>query len=136
MLTKSDNETLTRVGPGTPMGTLLRYPLRLTVAGERIELEFSGAPSQLAQGAFNSPLNYTTSHATYPLKCMLTPGVRVVRPEALVGPSFQLSFAAVTAIIAFHEHPRVRGLVLKRDEGHGRKLLRALGALLATGFLR
>jgi 5-oxoprolinase (ATP-hydrolysing)/N-methylhydantoinase A len=59
-----------------PMGMLLRYPLKLTVAGERIELDFAGAPPQLAQGAFNSPLNYTTSHATYPLKCMLTPGVR------------------------------------------------------------
>ena len=27
-------------------------------------------------------------------------------PEALAGPSFQLSFAAVTAIVALHEHPR------------------------------
>ena len=61
--------------------------------------------------------------------------VLLVRPEALVGPSFQLSFAAVTAIIAFHEHPRVRGFLLKRDEGRGRKLLRELVGLLATGFL-
>lgn len=61
--------------------------------------------------------------------------VLLVRPEALVGPSFQLSFAAVTAIIAFHEHPKVRALLMKRDEGLGRKLLRELIALLATGFL-
>ncbi len=32
--------------------------------------------------------------------------VLLVRPEAVVGPSFQLSFAAVTAIIAFHDHRR------------------------------
>ena len=32
-------------------------------------------------------------------------------PEALAGPSFQLSFAAVTAIVALHEHPSVRALV-------------------------
>jgi len=61
--------------------------------------------------------------------------VMLFRPEALVGPSFQLSFAAVTAIIAFHEHPKVRALLLKRDEGVGRKLLRELVGLLATGFL-
>ena len=61
--------------------------------------------------------------------------VLLFRPEALVGPSFQLSFAAVTAIIAFHEHPKVRALLLKRDEGLGRKLLRELAGLLATGFL-
>ncbi|HWI85968.1 MAG TPA: ComEC/Rec2 family competence protein [Sphingomonas sp.] len=61
--------------------------------------------------------------------------VLLFRPEALVGPSFQLSFAAVTAIIAFHEHPRVRGWVMKRDESWPRRLMRELGALLATGFL-
>jgi len=61
--------------------------------------------------------------------------VLLFRPEALVGPSFQLSFAAVTAIIAFHEHPRVRALLLKHDEGVGRKLLRELVGLLATGLL-
>jgi len=61
--------------------------------------------------------------------------VLLVRPESVVGPSFQLSFAAVTAIIAFHEHPRVRALLMKRDEGLARKLLRELVGLLATGFL-
>jgi competence protein ComEC len=61
--------------------------------------------------------------------------VLLFRPEALVGPSFQLSFAAVTAIIAFHEHPRVRALLRKRDEGLGRRLLRELLGLLATGLL-
>lgn len=61
--------------------------------------------------------------------------VLLFRPEALVGPSFQLSFAAVTAIIAFHEHPRVRALLLKRDEGLGRKALGELAGLLATGLV-
>jgi len=61
--------------------------------------------------------------------------VMLFRPEALVGPSFQLSFAAVTAIIAFHEHPKVRALLMKRDESMIWKLLRELAGLLATGFL-
>ena len=61
--------------------------------------------------------------------------VLLFRPEALVGPSFQLSFAAVTAIIAFHEHPWVRSRALKREEAWPRRLLRELVVLLATGFL-
>lgn len=61
--------------------------------------------------------------------------VLLVWPEALVGPSFQLSFAAVTSIIAFHEHPRVRAWVAKREEGWPRRLLREVAILLATGLL-
>lgn len=54
-------------------------------------------------------------------------------PEALAGPSFQLSFAAVTAIVALHEHPAVRGWFLRREEGWGPRFLRGLGSLLLTG---
>ena len=61
--------------------------------------------------------------------------VMLFRPEAVVGPSFQLSFAAVTAIIAFHDHPWVRAHALKREEGLPRRLLRELLTLLATGLL-
>jgi 5-oxoprolinase (ATP-hydrolysing)/N-methylhydantoinase A len=59
-----------------PLGTPLRYPVKLTVKGEAIEIDFAGAPPQLPQGGLNSTLNYTAAHATYPLKCMLTPNVR------------------------------------------------------------
>ena len=41
--------------------------------------------------------------------------VLVLWPEALVGPSFQLSFIAVTSIIAFNEHPRARHFIEKRE---------------------
>lgn len=34
--------------------------------------------------------------------------VLLIWPEALMGPSFQLSFAAVTAIVALHDHPAMR----------------------------
>jgi 5-oxoprolinase (ATP-hydrolysing)/N-methylhydantoinase A len=54
----------------------LSLPLKLTVSGDTIELDFEGAPPQLTQGGVNSTMNYTAAHATYPLKCMLTPGVR------------------------------------------------------------
>jgi 5-oxoprolinase (ATP-hydrolysing) len=59
-----------------PLGTPLCYPVKLTVAGDTIEVDFEGAPPQLSQGGLNCTLNYTASHATYPLKCMLTPNVR------------------------------------------------------------
>ncbi len=59
-----------------PLGVTMKYPLKLTVSGSEIELDFEGAPPQLPQGGLNSTMNYTAAHATYPLKCMLTPGVR------------------------------------------------------------
>jgi competence protein ComEC len=60
--------------------------------------------------------------------------VLLLWPEALAGPSFQLSFAAVTAIVALHENPRMRGWFERREEGWGRRLLRNLGSLLLTGI--
>ena len=56
-------------------------------------------------------------------------------PESLAGPSFQLSFAAVTAIVALHEHPRARAWLMKRDEPRWRSLGREAASLLATGLL-
>ena len=60
--------------------------------------------------------------------------VLLLWPEALAGPSFQLSFAAVTAIVALHENRRVRGWFERREEGRGRRLARSLGSLLLTGI--
>jgi 5-oxoprolinase (ATP-hydrolysing) len=59
-----------------PLGEVMTYPLALTVKGDAIHLDFAGAPPQLPRGGLNCTLNYTAAHATYPLKCMLTPGVR------------------------------------------------------------
>ena len=59
-----------------PLGTPLRYPLAVTVAGDRIEVDFTGAPPQQAQGGLNCTWSYAAAHATYPLKCILSPGVR------------------------------------------------------------
>jgi 5-oxoprolinase (ATP-hydrolysing)/N-methylhydantoinase A len=59
-----------------PMGTKLTYPVKLTVAGDTIAVDFAGAPPQQPRGGLNCTMNYTAAHATYPLKCMLTPAVR------------------------------------------------------------
>ncbi len=60
--------------------------------------------------------------------------VLVFWPEAAVGPSFQMSFAAVTAIIALYEWPPARALFARREEGMARRIARNLGALLAAGI--
>jgi len=56
-------------------------------------------------------------------------------PEALIGPSFQLSFAAITAIVAFHESRVARILLAVREEGWGARWGRALLGLLLTGLV-
>jgi competence protein ComEC len=61
--------------------------------------------------------------------------VLLIWPEALAGPSFQLSFAAVGSLIAFHEQPRVKQLFEKRDEAWWRRIAREIGSLLLTGLV-
>lgn len=56
-------------------------------------------------------------------------------PEALVGPSFQMSFAAVAALVALGEHPAFRAFAAARDEGVLRKAGRMMAAMLLTGLV-
>lgn len=55
-------------------------------------------------------------------------------PESLVGPSFQLSFAAITALVALHELAWVKRITEKRDERRVWKLARFALSLLLTGL--
>ncbi|MDG2532491.1 ComEC/Rec2 family competence protein [Sphingomonas sp. HITSZ_GF] len=59
--------------------------------------------------------------------------VLLLWPEALAGASFQLSFAAVTAIVALHESPRMERWFGKREESRLAAWSRGLGSLLLTG---
>ncbi|MET0270286.1 MAG: ComEC/Rec2 family competence protein [Sphingomonas sp.] len=61
--------------------------------------------------------------------------VLLFRPEAIAGPSFQLSFAAVTAIIALHEHPRTQAWFGPTDGGRATRIARGFGSLLLTGLV-
>ncbi|MEZ5656759.1 MAG: ComEC/Rec2 family competence protein [Sphingobium sp.] len=60
--------------------------------------------------------------------------VLIIWPESLVGPSFQMSFAAVTVIIALAEARWFRALTHARDETRLRKSMRAVLALLSVGL--
>ena len=59
-----------------PLGTPVTVPVKITVAGDQVEIDFDGAPPEVPLGGINCTLSYTTAHSTYPLKCMLTPNVR------------------------------------------------------------
>ncbi len=70
-----DGEYVSQIS-NNPLGTKLTYPLKVTVAGDTIELDFEGAPPQQAQGGLNCTYTYTAAHATYPMKCILSPQIR------------------------------------------------------------
>lgn len=60
--------------------------------------------------------------------------VLLLYPEALAGPSFQLSFAAVASIIALNEHPRVRGWFGPGEHGRWGRIVRETASPLLTGI--
>ncbi|WP_157088834.1 ComEC/Rec2 family competence protein [Novosphingobium capsulatum] len=56
-------------------------------------------------------------------------------PEAVVGPSFQMSFGSVIAIIAFDSSAPVRRFLGHAHEGWAMRLVRHLALVLATGLV-
>ena len=56
-------------------------------------------------------------------------------PESLVGPSFQMSFGAVIAIVALHGCAPVRAFLAPREEGWVARAARNLLMLLVTGIV-
>jgi competence protein ComEC len=61
--------------------------------------------------------------------------VLLLAPEALVGPSFQLSFASVLAIVALHGAAPVRAFLAPREESWLARIGRHAAMLLLTGFV-
>lgn len=61
--------------------------------------------------------------------------VLLLWPEALVGPSFQMSFAAVIAIVALHGAAPVRAFLAPREEGWPVWIARRVAMLLMTGVV-
>jgi len=55
-------------------------------------------------------------------------------PETIAGPSFQLSFAAVTTIIVLHERPMMKRLISAQGDGAAKRIGRGAVSLLATGL--
>lgn len=61
--------------------------------------------------------------------------VMLLWPEAVAGPSFQMSFASVLAIVALHGSGPVRRFLAAREEGWWLRRARWLGMLLLTGLV-
>ena len=61
--------------------------------------------------------------------------VMVFWPEAVVGPSFQMSFAAVIAIVVLHDCGPVRAFLAPSEEPWWQGLLRRLAMLVLTGVV-
>lgn len=61
--------------------------------------------------------------------------VLLLWPESIVGPSFQMSFAAVMALIALNSSAAVRKFLAPREESVVRRVSRYAGMLLLTGLL-
>jgi competence protein ComEC len=59
--------------------------------------------------------------------------ILAVQPEAIVGPSFQMTFAAVGAIVALHSSPWARRMFQRRDEHHGQRIIRGIASIVVTG---
>ena len=70
------------------------------------------------------------------LRLLATAGFAVMLawPEAVVGPSFQLSFAAVLTIVALHQAGWMRRLAARREEPWWLAGLRHLAVILVTGL--
>ncbi len=61
--------------------------------------------------------------------------VMLVWPEAVVSPGFQMSFAAVIAIVALHEAAPIRAFLAPREEAAMMRIGRRTAMLLLTGFV-
>lgn len=61
--------------------------------------------------------------------------ILIWRPEYLLGPSFQLSFAAVTAIVALYQSPLGRKFSAPGEHRFATRLFRGAAALLVTSLV-
>src|SRR5699024_5877039 len=61
--------------------------------------------------------------------------VMLLWPEAVVGPSFQMSFASVIAIVALHGSAPMRAFLAAREEAWWAWSARRVAMLLASGLV-
>ena len=59
--------------------------------------------------------------------------ILLIAPESIVGPSFQMTFAAIGAIIALHSTAWARKTFMRRDEHLLRRILRGAAGIIVTG---
>ena len=72
---------------------------------------------------------------TFRLLAVAAGFVLLLWPESVVGPSFQMSFAAVLAIVALHNGAPVRAFLAPREEAWWMRPVRGGAMLLVTGLV-
>lgn len=53
----------------------IRLQCRVRVAGDVLDIDYSGSDPEAPRGGINCTLTYTRAHTVYPLKCLLSPNV-------------------------------------------------------------
>ena len=93
-IAKLDDGVYEHVVQGDGIDDVVTYPIRVTVDGDQISVDFAGAPPQTDRGGSNCTLSYTMAHATYPLKCIFSPEVPgnagCYRPMKVTAPASSL----------------------------------------------
>ena len=132
-----------RAGLAAVPAAALRYPIKKwaaagALAGAAVYLVISGAsiPTQRAFLMLSVVLLAVLldrAAISMRLVAVAAAAVLLIAPESLLGASFQMSFAAVVALVAFYEAVRDRLAGLRADSGLARRLaLYALGVGLTT----
>jgi competence protein ComEC len=121
----------------------LRYPIKkfaamLALAGAFIYLLMTGAtiPTQrafLMTGLVLVAVLLDRQAVSMALVAWAAGAVLLLSPESLTGPGFQMSFAAVVALIAVYERSRERLSRWRRGQGYGRRIIvYVVGVALTT----
>lgn len=113
------------------IGTIFMTFLYLVLSGFGIPAQRAFIMISLVMGAILLDRTALSMRTVAFAACIIL----VINPEALLGPSFQLSFAAVVALIAGYEawkNPIAQWIV---NGGKGRKFLVYIGGLIFTSLL-
>ncbi|MSO54924.1 MAG: methylhydantoinase [Rhodospirillales bacterium] len=90
------------------LGERARFPIKITVKGDELEVDFEGAPPVAPRGGINCTLSYTKAHASYPLKCLLSPEVPgnegSYRPLTIKAPENSIMNAPKPAAVNVRTH--------------------------------
>ena len=119
-------------------GKLLAAMVALAVGGFYMLLTGSAVPMQrsFAMAALTTLALLTGRRAiTLRAWALAAAAVLVLQPEALIGPSFQMSFAAVLALISGWEWLRPKLNAMAPEQGWRRRLALAVFGLVATSML-
>lgn len=58
------------------VGLRQRFPVKITVEDDNIQVDYEGSPPELLQGGLNCTFSFTEAKTFFALKCLLTPHIR------------------------------------------------------------